>query len=204
MNWLRSPENDTLAGARRAKVMDVMGNAMAQPEVDLQSSEILQVEWRGQQFRTGQMPPLLVVREILWELYELNFRAELLALDARACSPTDAQDSAVRQELVCACFPSSSSALTVEFLRSNEGLAADDWYDRLPYVLALCRVMSSWVASKPAAFSIAEKGALGTITEADFHRLEQAVASFYTQNFFDWFGRAAVVLHRLHPPSNFS
>ncbi|KAF9025009.1 hypothetical protein BDZ89DRAFT_96333 [Hymenopellis radicata] len=42
------------------------------------------VVWRGLTLAANQIPPADVAQQILWELFEVNFRYDLLVLD-RAC-----------------------------------------------------------------------------------------------------------------------
>jgi len=49
--------------------------------------------WQGKEYPLGVLPPEDVVRQILWELYELNFIRELLSLDCRACADLDLSDT---------------------------------------------------------------------------------------------------------------
>ena len=47
------------------------------------------IVWQGREYPVGELPPENVIREILWELYELNFIHELQSLDRRACDNLD-------------------------------------------------------------------------------------------------------------------
>jgi hypothetical protein len=65
--------------------------------------------------------------EILWELSELNFCFELLALHSRAMTAPDKDP----QELISACFPgcNSCSLLIADLGTANHGLADGNWED---------------------------------------------------------------------------
>ncbi|KAF9034606.1 hypothetical protein BJ165DRAFT_1534043 [Panaeolus papilionaceus] len=41
--------------------------------------------WNGTELTANVLPPQSIIREVLWELYEINFVYELEALDCRAC-----------------------------------------------------------------------------------------------------------------------
>jgi hypothetical protein len=79
--------------------------------------------------------------EILWELSELNFHFELLALHSQATTAPDKDP----QELVSACFPgcNSRSLLVADLGTANHGLAGGSWEDRAFYLHALKRLMMS-------------------------------------------------------------
>ena len=67
--------------------------------------------WQGKEYPQGALLPEGIVREILWELYEVNFIQELLSLDRRACADLDTSDIAKlleRQIKIAGCFPSDS------------------------------------------------------------------------------------------------
>jgi hypothetical protein len=202
-DYLRSErklvDKDTRAARRHQGIMNIMADALNGPGVSLTSDEVPTVEWCGRKYSVRDTLSTQAIHGILWELYELNFRAELFALDARVCSPTDL-NSMSRQDLVSECFPPTESRMYMPFLKlpeRNEGLAADHPHDRLPYLLALKRLMSSWVGEKPREFSLADKKP-HLVTEEDIFQFEQAIAAFYTQTYFQWSGRAPIVFHRLH------
>ncbi|THU79081.1 hypothetical protein K435DRAFT_562487, partial [Dendrothele bispora CBS 962.96] len=50
-------------------------------ELDLTKLPATPAYWQGQQLSVEKQPPSQVTRQILWELYELSFRLELMALD---------------------------------------------------------------------------------------------------------------------------
>lgn len=52
--------------------------------VDISNLKHSPVNWRGTELEEYQVPPPRIAKEILWELFEVNFRFELLALD-RQC-----------------------------------------------------------------------------------------------------------------------
>ncbi|KAF7337790.1 hypothetical protein MSAN_02253000 [Mycena sanguinolenta] len=110
-------------------------------------------------------------KELLWELAEMNFRYEFLALDASA-SGLDRPDECRR------CF-AGNGLIGLDFRESQRGLAAAAVMDRLPYLLCaagLCAI--EWDAR-------------------EVRLLERQVATFYAQSFYEVFGRAAVIPMRL-------
>jgi len=191
MNFNRSTNDQTAAGRRRELMQRLMGKSLNKPGLSYSSSSGSQVAlWRGQQLADNVMPPLRVVHEVFWELYELSFRFELLALDRRLSQDHDQQE-------ISACFPGSSGSLTVITPSAvRNGLVANDWRTRLRYVGAFVRVMRNWNVSRPSIFRMVESR-IELITEQQALQLERAAASFYVQQFFDHFGRVPIVPHRL-------
>jgi hypothetical protein len=192
MDYNRTSRGETSAGKRREQISKIMGDAVEKPGVSFSSLHGDEpAVWRGRKLANDVMPPTNVVQEILWELYELNFRFEFLALDRHLSSPSNRAD-------IADYFPWSEGNVTcVEISNVNYGLIADGWNTRLPYVMALVNRMRCWdVAQAPSAFGIVDRGR-SAITETEALELEEAAACFYTQQFFDYFGRAAVVPHRI-------
>ncbi|KAJ7052853.1 hypothetical protein C8F01DRAFT_1375655 [Mycena amicta] len=104
----------------------------------------------------------LRAKEITWELAEMNFRLELLALDARA---------------------------------SGLGFAATSPVEKLPYLLHLARLMRDWVGIDRGFILWFEQEM--NWDETSIQELEKKVTTVYTQTFYDYFGRAAVIPLRL-------
>lgn len=161
-----------------------------------------EVFWQERALSRTEGPDEAVSQEILWELYELNFRFEFLALDQFTRDPTLSTED--REDLLLACFPGSvgRSLLIAELPLADRGFAAECWRDRAPFILAFRNVMKTW-----RNFSDAVKGckgvdlaairALSAYSEEEILVMEKALLRFYTQSFFDFFGRAAIVPHRL-------
>jgi hypothetical protein len=143
------------------------------------------------------LPPQNILREILWELYEVNFIHELQSLDRRACQNLDLLNATQlfeRQIDISQCFPTSSFR-HVPIPSKNLGLADDDFDKRFRFVTGLVFVMKSWKGDKPAMLA-------GNLSDLQLSpngamELEKVVAKYYCQQFFNYFGRAAQVPHRL-------
>jgi hypothetical protein len=102
------------------------------------------------------LPPEDVVRQILWELYELNFIHELQSLDYRACADLDILDTVqlIKQQMkILRCFLFNSFRY-VTIPSENCGLAANDLSKRFWFVVELLHVMKSWRGDKPVIFDI--------------------------------------------------
>ncbi len=154
--------------------------------------------WQGCSYHSGDLPPENVVRQILWELYELNFAREFLSLDRRACTDLDLTDKDTlyeRQSLITKCF-ASHTLNYAPLPNTNCGLAAETIRDRLPYVWRMVRIMVSWKGTKPSVFGLADRSPQG-MTDQQAKDLEVAATKYYCQKFYTYFGRAAQVPHRL-------
>ena len=143
---------------------------------------------------TPPPPPIgdLEARAILWRLSELNFRFELLALNKRA-GPAGRDEFECDQDVRDALHLTSLQA--VDMGTSIEGFRSSHWQSRLPSLLRLATLMRAWSGDKPLALLLDKPP--GEYTERDTGFLEDAVARFYTDTFFIFFGHAAVIPTRL-------
>ena len=198
-----SEKKDTKAARRRQQILDMLTpKSDLFPDVKTRSAAGEPITWQGKKYIPGILPADGIVREILWELYELNFYFELHSLDRRACTnfiTSDNLDSELihRQALISECFPVDPFKSTSLPTR-NCGLAGHNAEERLPFVQALVRVMQSWKGDKPPVFQLAAQPSL-EISASHATELEEEATKYYCQQFYNCFGRAALVPHRLFP-----
>ncbi|RDB20433.1 hypothetical protein Hypma_012498 [Hypsizygus marmoreus] len=125
-------------------------------------------------------------------------------------TPDGNPTSALRDVLVWKVFPSDGqesgvgSYLVESMPRKDVGLAARDWKDRAPHVVALAKLMRNWRGC-PNTLKFGEPD----MRESSIQMWEGLVAEHYCQMFFDKFGRAPVVPHRIlrrlrHPAASSS
>jgi hypothetical protein len=198
-----TPEKgETKAARRRQEVLDMLlPSTDVYPEVGKRSGFMGPIVWQGREYPPGALPPENVIREILWELYEVNFIHELQSLDRRACKDLDLSSASQlfeREIKISQCFHTSSFR-HVPIPSANIGLADDDFDKRFCFVTGLAFVMNSWKGEKPALLS------------GDLYRLElnpdgakdfeEVATRYYCQQFFNYFGRAPQVPHRLFATS---
>ncbi|KAJ6630942.1 hypothetical protein B0H10DRAFT_1979963 [Mycena sp. CBHHK59/15] len=138
------------------------------------------------------LPSIQHARAQLWQISELSFRLEFFSLDRRV-GPVQNQNSVQREQrsdLLHSCFPQGSSnwasLLNCDIACANQGLASTDWKTKLPYLLRFRQIMECWTGEVPRLV----KTLLPEYSEQDTAKLELAVAKFYTQTFFEFFGRA--------------
>ncbi|KAJ7827410.1 hypothetical protein B0H13DRAFT_2373840 [Mycena leptocephala] len=133
---------------------------------------------------------LVQTREIVWQVAETNFRFEFCSLDRRA-SKKDRVDEVKR------CF-AGSMLIGVPLELSKSGWAAAAIEERHRYVLRTANLMLDWTTNSPRPNIINP-----CVTQhlnwsvPRMKELEMAVCRYYTQAFFEHFGRAAVVPLRL-------
>ncbi|KAF9033914.1 hypothetical protein BJ165DRAFT_1534467 [Panaeolus papilionaceus] len=156
--------------------------------------------WNGQPV-TASVPEK-TAREIMWTLYEFNFTFELISLDRRACielgpNPTE-QKLEEREKLIRACFAPARFKMP-EVDPENIGLASNKLEDRLPYIIALGKVVKSWTLNPdPVLLLCDHRRPELHLDEPRRHGLERVVTQLYCQTFWNYFGRAAQIPHCLH------
>ena len=191
-------KGETKAACRLQEVLDILlQNPNIYPRVEKWSSSMGPIVWQGREYPSGVLPPENVVREILWELYEVNFIHELQPLDRRACHNLDLLNATQlfdRQIEVSQCFHMSSFQ-HVPIPSENLGLADNDFDKRFQFVTGLAFIMNSWKGDKPAILA-GDLFKLELSPEAAME-LEKVVAKYYCQQFFNYFGCAAQVPHCL-------
>ena len=74
---------------------------------------------------------------------------------------------------------------------AKEGLHSVDWHSHLPCLLQLATLMRVWPGDKP--LPLLQDKIPVEYTELDATVLENAVAQFYTDQFFIYFWHAAVI-----------
>ncbi|KAF8183519.1 hypothetical protein K438DRAFT_1766808 [Mycena galopus ATCC 62051] len=170
-------------------VATVLGPAIHANAVDLQALSNLPELFRNY--------TITEIREIVWEVTEVNFRFELLSLDRRASGQE-------RTSAVELCF-AGGLLVGMPLSDSQGGLAARDLKDRHRYHVCLAKLMVDWVTDcqRPRVIQLGVLEKQSRSTE-EMRDLEIAVATYYTQAFYELFGRAAVIPMRLaHVPNEY-
>ena len=174
--------------------------ALLKQEVRPREPLLEEVTWRGCKLTQadiagGELPPAIrrAVREMAWELSETAFRVELYELDrhlvpaARECY----QDYEwQRRRLVTAVFPDHHFAIPALPASSRGGLSATDLRGRAECLEGLRRVLVRWPRA-PRMFSRVRIDC--NTPRDDLRAFEWEAASFYCQQFYESFGRPAVV-----------
>ncbi|KAH9910708.1 uncharacterized protein BXZ73DRAFT_55055 [Epithele typhae] len=127
---------------------------------------------------------------ILWELFELGFRHELLALD-RLLVPMHGVPDAdfIREQVLVGVFHHRDLYRLHQLPVFGVGLSHRMPSSRVRCVEALCRVVMRWPQC-PSQIVVDPSINAQTVEE-----MERAVASFYCTTFFTYSGRAPLVPH---------
>ncbi|TFK58825.1 hypothetical protein BDN72DRAFT_677801 [Pluteus cervinus] len=137
------------------------------------------------------------LQQTLWDLHELNFHYEVIALDRRACRP-DIVDGDDHRSRLLACFnvdPSTSpNPFAIVPSNGHIGLAAARPQDRLPLLLAFRNLFRDWECSLPP--TVMQEPPTTQSRAENIISWEGTLARFYCQTFFNYFGRAPVIPYR--------
>jgi len=180
---------DSKAAHNRQVLLEMFGNTLDELKINVDSISAS---------NTTHFPavPRSKAQATLWELTELNFRFELVALDRRASGSSSGLDDIDRQAIIHRCC-SVAHLLDIDVEGARRGLASPEWRERLPCLLAFRALMRRWPGMKPAPLLLSDLESHDMYSELNVQQLEDAVAQFYTQSFFRYFGRPATVPTRL-------
>ncbi|KAJ7131129.1 hypothetical protein C8R44DRAFT_731392 [Mycena epipterygia] len=128
---------------------------------------------------------LAQIREIVWRVAETSFRFELCALDKRASGKNRLND-------VKTCF-AGHMLVGVPLEMSQRGWAASMPEERHRYVARTAVLMLDWTTKSPRPHIIDHIAERRQWTADDMQALEIDVCCYYTQAFWEHFGRAAVI-----------
>lgn len=193
----------TYNAQRRVELRAWLEKLLREDGLEMPSVDADKYSWKGVEYNDGEMPEASVCREIIWDLNEINFRYELVAL---------AQEAGQRlgldrmRELAMRCFPPAANgeALIVDANADAErGLASSQWQVRHPYVMHLRRMLLELEPENQGTCSFDKTSVSSDVSKckkADFEDLEDALARYYCRMFFKFFGRPATIPRHLRPP----
>ncbi|KAI0716868.1 hypothetical protein C8Q76DRAFT_581338, partial [Earliella scabrosa] len=133
---------------------------------------------------------------ILWEMFELGFRYELLAVDQYLRPRRTRQQEAAREDDLSRIFPSHTiHALSFLPTEQSGGLFAPMHQRRVQSLNAFREILLYWPGCPPDITNA--KPLLGLETPEEIESVEFALATFYVTNFFNLFARAPLLPHLL-------
>lgn len=193
---------DTGKELKTSKVRGAIKELFRELLSERMQGEVTKVFWHGRTLHVQESKILDldsdVVREIIWELFEHNFRYEIQALDM-AAAPSEWRDTdsaCFRRDAVRSIFGPDGKFIiwNDEFPRSNVGLQAERVPDRLSSLEQLRVLMTSW---RDAPVTIRDVSMLDQVSRALLEDREYHIVLFYCQTFYDFFGRPPVCPHRI-------
>ncbi|KAJ8085059.1 hypothetical protein PM082_003838 [Marasmius tenuissimus] len=204
-------KGDSRTGKRRVKMIEVLKECLAsgnlEVKFDFDDLSSVPVEWKGQRYVQDSMPPTSVVQEFLCELFEINFRYELVALDRLVNTTTMSKGE--REQEVLGTIPYFNSSLIPQWSSypetgcGREGLASESISMRRATLLGLFKVMEGWNGGKYAMPRPLVEGMdvlkywEREATEQELFQYEKGLAHHYVSSFSSVFGRAPLLPHKL-------
>ncbi|KAI0652683.1 hypothetical protein C8Q79DRAFT_997655 [Trametes meyenii] len=184
----REHKDDTLNGQRQRRCNNIFKDVFNTEDLDLNSSA--SPSWFG---RRVENLDARLCPAIIWEICEMGFRHELLALD-RVLVPhyADSRAECEREELIGRVFVDRTAFCVVKLPEeANVGLAARLPHSRVPYLEAFRKVVVRWPRCPPSivcALPIAIN-----MTADEIEERERELATYYVATFYEESGRAPIV-----------
>ncbi|KAI0359020.1 hypothetical protein OH77DRAFT_1518275 [Trametes cingulata] len=181
-------DRETRNAIRARQFMLVFGKAFQREDLDLDPTA--PPSWFGRKLRTLDKA---LCPQIVWEICELGFRYELLALDRLLVPLRNAtQSEEWREDLIGRVFPDGSlygvTALPEE---GREGLSAQVPHRRAPYLEAFRVVLARWPRCPPSIHSGVP--ITTALTAEMIVARERELVQYYVETFYDESGRAPIV-----------
>ncbi|KAK0484203.1 hypothetical protein EDD18DRAFT_1361763 [Armillaria luteobubalina] len=175
------PASRTAAEKRQTEVCKMMDGFME--ELPLHTDNAASSAfWHGKNYEALWQEEC---QEILWELAEVNFHCEFKALHRRATGSNEQNLPIMR------CFPDGDHLPgQLDIGAANYGLGDLLWLRRAPYIFAMKKAMRTWEDMPPSLLS--EVRTAGW-TEKEFLSVEETVANYYCDTFWQYFGHAPVL-----------
>ncbi|KAI6151392.1 hypothetical protein EDD17DRAFT_1423780, partial [Pisolithus thermaeus] len=197
-DFLNTIDTDPLPSTKTASMKlamwDILGEAIINSAQGLTGAP-QEITWQGMQGN----PPLLFMRSLLWELYELNFHYELYVLDQALvpdCWTTSNEEQITCQTLLYGIFPGESGlVMWSESLPCHScelGLCATDMPNSLPYISKFCQLMSVWPGAPACLQSPVE---LKGQDDMEVYSVFSLACHFYVQTAFDLLGQQPSLPH---------
>ncbi|KAF5341449.1 hypothetical protein D9758_014733 [Tetrapyrgos nigripes] len=136
--------SDTRTGKQRLEMQTPLKSMVSRNTVQFDQLSSVPVTWRGETIDGIQVPPT-IAKEIIWELYELNFRQDLVALDAQLDESNMSLPE--RQNLLGRCWIGAREYTDCQ--KAQDGLASTDPTKRSQILGALHKIMTTWRGPKP-------------------------------------------------------
>ncbi|KAF9445345.1 hypothetical protein P691DRAFT_777636 [Macrolepiota fuliginosa MF-IS2] len=177
---------------RGQKMKDMLKDIFTNPKPTSVSS----IQWNDRVvWRPGSITLDRIDRQLAaWDIHDHNFRFELYALDQCVMQSTD------RWPRLAGVFP-EETLLVDPLPTSMPRITSEDWRERCPYLDVFRSVLAEWPGEVPRQLADMKFG-----SKEDDHivwdrdrmcEVEKLAYGFYSQTFFDYFGRAPAVPHTL-------
>lgn len=208
----------------KANLIRCMVEGGLQGSVDLDNLRTAPTLWRTRSLEPNVLPPTPTIQQILWELYEINFRHELTTIDQQYYSlknvgfddprpddepgqfvdydELDASDYGQRKMKVLTAIPHFNGTIVPQDINDgSSGFASKSAEERQAALWGLYRIMRGW--TKAAAgmskktHQLAAGLESGSLSDDDLGQIEYRLAWFYIDAYVSYFKRAPLTPHSL-------
>ena len=192
--YLNEPvDASTHSGKEKAKVFALFRALSPNDNVELSQGD---AQFYGQPFTS--LNQVRMCQEILWEVYEMGFRLELLELDRRIRpSPSTLYSRQgfeyERLNHISEIFGGGGTIRLEALPATNRGLASENPVDRVPALESFRQVLVRWPGVPPR---LVQGRFTRQMPHQSIEELERVAVQFYLQQFFVHSSRAAIVPHR--------
>ena len=192
--YLNEPvDASTHSGKEKAKVFALFRALSPNDNVELSQGD---AQFHGQPFTS--LNQVRMCQEILWEVYEMGFRLELLELDRRIRpSPSTLYSRQgfeyERLNHISEIFGGGGTIRLEALPATNRGLASENPVDRVPALESFRQVLVRWPGVPPR---LVQGRFTRQMPHQSIEELERVAVQFYLQQFFVHSSRAAIVPHR--------
>ncbi|KIK13792.1 hypothetical protein PISMIDRAFT_75437, partial [Pisolithus microcarpus 441] len=191
--------SSTYSAASKSAVRDILGDDIVHLAQGLAGAPEA-ITWHGMEVQVASLsdPPLQFMRSLLWELYELIFHYELLALDRVLAAHlwTSDESRITRQTLLYSIFPGESGlVMWSEPLPQGPqqlGLCASNMQVALPFLNNFRELLSAWPGAPPRLHTPAELDGQGNALVYKYFSL---ACQFYVQTAFIYLGHQPSLPH---------
>ncbi|KAG7093139.1 hypothetical protein E1B28_009422 [Marasmius oreades] len=204
--YTSSTSNDGFMAKQRQSVYHLLSECFKfhKLKLNLDNVNTHVFSWRNREVPVRYLNDDEVVKEIVWELFELNFRIEFQALHRRLCvterQPSRNSIGAKSFEGIYSCFYDSKNVnnpTQVDFDGASKGLAAINLEDRNPYMLPFCRVLVQWPGGDIGTELLKNCTVESDLMQSQLAKLENWAVPFYCQSFYSMYGRPPIIPHCL-------
>ncbi|KIJ07374.1 hypothetical protein PAXINDRAFT_19429 [Paxillus involutus ATCC 200175] len=190
-------DNTTTKSAReKLAAKSLFGNALVHLQGNTWATQG-DVSWRNQRIAIATLedPPAHLIRCILWEIYELGFRYELLDLDRAMVPGLWTEAPAERTELLYSIFPGESGLVMwqEDMPTTEQGMWASP-ATAYPFLESWRKLLSAWPEAPSRLCSPIVQESFSSVVQSE---ILSSACMFYVQTFFDLFGRPPIVTHRV-------
>lgn len=187
----------TSLARHREQILKALGNAI--PAADLWSNIIQNdtFSWQGEVISPDSLQDPSLVKRIIWEVAELNFRSELVGLDAQLREESESHGT--REQLIVECFPGQQTVdlSCVNLETADQGLGGATLNSRVPFFLALRDLMLQWKGIyRDTLMPEVTLENWEALSSTKLQEVEKAVATMYVQIFYGFYGRPPIIPHR--------